>query len=74
MLLVAAPAFSGEASQTWRCEMEEGVTDEQVMGVLWIGRDLPVEREDLRVLCVIADMAASALTRVTLHEETELRL
>ena len=50
------------------------IANEEVMGVLWIGRGLPVEPEDLRVLCTIADMAASALTRVTLHEETELRL
>jgi PAS domain S-box-containing protein/putative nucleotidyltransferase with HDIG domain len=50
------------------------IADEHVMGVLWIGRELPVEPEDLRVLSAIADMAASALTRVTLHEETELRL
>jgi len=50
------------------------ITNEQVIGVLWIGCERPVEADDLRVLGAIADMAASALTRVTLHEQTELRL
>ena len=31
MLMVAAPVFSGEASQSWRCEMEEGVTEAEVI-------------------------------------------
>ena len=30
VLFVAAPAFSGEATQMWRCEMEDGATEEAV--------------------------------------------
>ncbi len=67
-------AIPGVVAQTKYLAGVPLIADEQVIGVLWIGRELPVGPEDIRVLCAIADMAASALTRITLHEETELRL
>jgi hypothetical protein len=30
MVVAAAPAFSGEAVQMWRCEMDDDVTEEQL--------------------------------------------
>ena len=30
LMFVAAPAFSGEATQMWKCEMEDGATEEQI--------------------------------------------
>ena len=30
LLVVAIPAYSGEAVQMWKCEMDEGTTEEQV--------------------------------------------
>ena len=30
LMFVAAPAFSGEATQMWKCEMEDGATEDQV--------------------------------------------
>ncbi len=50
------------------------IAEEAVIGALWIGREQPVDDGDLRVLRAIGDMAASALRRVRLHEETSLRL
>ena len=31
LMVAAAPAFSGVAMQMWRCEMEEGATEEAVL-------------------------------------------
>ena len=30
LMIAAAPAYSGEAMQIWRCEMEEGVTEKSL--------------------------------------------
>lgn len=30
MLFVVVPGFAGEATQMWRCEMDDGVTEQQV--------------------------------------------
>jgi PAS domain S-box-containing protein len=50
------------------------IAEAVVIGVLWIGRNIQIEDDDVRVLNSIADVAASALRRSTLHEETKLRL
>jgi PAS domain S-box-containing protein len=47
---------------------------DQVIGILGIGRTLPIVPEEVRVLVAIADIAANALHRATLHEQTERRL
>lgn len=38
IVFAAAPAFSGEAMQMWRCEMDDDATEEQVMALAeeWI--------------------------------------
>ena len=30
MMMVAAPAFAGEATQVWRCEMDDDATEEEM--------------------------------------------
>ncbi len=50
------------------------IVDETVFGVLWIGRAKTFGGADVRVLTSMAEMSASAIHRVTLHEETRLRL
>jgi HD-GYP domain-containing protein (c-di-GMP phosphodiesterase class II) len=46
----------------------------QPIGVFWIGRRAPISPGEQRLLIAIADMAASAIHRATLHEQTEIRL
>ncbi len=50
------------------------VAHAQVIGALWVGRQAPVLEEELRILTAVADMAANAIRRATLHEETKRRL
>lgn len=52
---------------------------EKIIAVVWVGRgvqdDTPINQmEDIRLLMSAADIAASALHRATLHDQTELRL
>ena len=47
------------------------VVDRRNIGALWIGRRLPLQTPDVRLLKSIADMAANALARAGLHEATE---
>lgn len=50
------------------------VAHDRVIGTLHIGRTTPITPDEVRVLVAIADIAASALHRATLHEQTEQRL
>lgn len=50
------------------------INQTQPIGVLWIARDQPFSDDDLRTLMAIADMAASALHRAELHDQTVRRL
>ncbi len=52
---------------------------EKIVAVVWVGRSLQEaasahQAEDIRLLMSAADIAASALHRATLHDQTELRL
>ena len=47
---------------------------EQVMGTLWLGRDRPFMDGEVRVLVSIVDIAASAVQRAALYDETRQRL
>lgn len=49
-------------------------THQQTIGVIWIGRLKQITEEEVRLVTAIADMAASALYRATLFEQTQLRL
>jgi PAS domain S-box-containing protein len=47
------------------------ISHEQTIGALWIDRTGPLNGHDLDVLTAIADIAANAIHRITLHEQTE---
>lgn len=42
-------------------------------GTVWAGRSTPFEDEETRILSALTDMAANALRRASLHEETQRR-
>ncbi|MDP1545559.1 MAG: PAS domain S-box protein [Anaerolineales bacterium] len=50
------------------------ITNEQVIGALWIARKKEISDADLRLLNAIADIAANAIHRVMLHEQTRRQL
>ena len=45
-----------------------------VFGVLCVARGRPISERDSRQMAAIADIAASALKRATLHDQTQMRL
>ncbi len=47
---------------------------EQTIGALWVGRQSEFSAGEVRLLTAIADIAANAIHRETLHEQTERRL
>ncbi len=50
------------------------ITQDQTIGALWIARKADILEQDLRLLNAIADIAANAIRRVKLYEQTELQL
>ncbi len=50
------------------------LAQEQVIGALWLARQMDFVEQDIRLLTAIADIAANAIHRVMLHEQTELQL
>jgi putative nucleotidyltransferase with HDIG domain len=50
------------------------ITEEQTIGALVVGRDTPFFEADLRVLAAVGNIAANAIQRATLYEETHRRL
>lgn len=51
------------------------IARDNTIGVLWIGREQPpLSPAELRLLTALSDMAASAIQRITLHDQTEQRL
>jgi len=50
------------------------VSQETVVGALWVGRHTPLLEADLRLVNAVADIAANALQRAALFEQTERRL
>jgi HD-GYP domain-containing protein (c-di-GMP phosphodiesterase class II) len=50
------------------------IAQDHPVGAIWIGRLYPILGNDLRLLTAIADIAASAIHRASLHEQTQQRL
>lgn len=50
------------------------IAKDETIGVLWVGRPFAFDDADLRLATTIAEMAASAIQRATLHEETQRRV
>ena len=67
-LPVPAPGLTGAAA------LVPLIVQQQLLGVLWAGRAGPFSAVEVRVLRAIADIAANALQRAALHEQTEQRL
>jgi PAS domain S-box-containing protein/putative nucleotidyltransferase with HDIG domain len=47
------------------------IAQEQTIGAIWIGRKTDIADGEVRLLTAIGDIAASAIYRSTLHEQTE---
>ena len=47
------------------------VAQEQLIGFIWIGRRTDITDAEVRLLAAIADIAANAIYRATLHEQTQ---
>lgn len=47
------------------------IAENEVIGVLWVGQQSPIGSHDLQLLNTIADMAATAIRRAVLHEQTQ---
>lgn len=63
--------------QLGECASIAGVplrADDTINGLLWIGSCRSLDENDLRLLSSVADMVASALLRLQLHEETRRRV
>lgn len=50
------------------------ISKNEIIGVLWVGRTNPFTEGDIRVINALGEMAASAIQRATLHEETQGRV
>lgn len=50
------------------------IAHEKSIGALWIARRNYISEQDLQLLNAVADIAANAIHRVTLHEQTEQQL
>src|SRR5205085_8066916 len=49
------------------------IADELPIGAAWVLRPTPFSSVEVRLLAALADMAANALRRASLHEQTERR-
>jgi PAS domain S-box-containing protein/putative nucleotidyltransferase with HDIG domain len=61
------PAYTGRANAVACMPL---IAHDEVIGALWIGRNDPFTDESLRLLNSIANIAANAIQRATLHEKT----
>jgi len=50
------------------------IAQNQAAGVLCVGRGDEIQADDMRILTAVADMAANAIHRATLHEQTQRRV
>ena len=50
------------------------ISQEQRIGVLWIGRETPLQQEDVSLLGAIGEMVGTAVDRLRLHDQTQALL
>ncbi len=50
------------------------IAHEETIGALWLGRKTEISEPEIALTAAIADIAANALRRAALHEQTERRL
>jgi len=68
---LARPDLMGNLRAAVCCPL---IVQEQTIGALWVGRETPIGESEVRLLTAIADLAANAIHRAALHEQTERRL
>jgi len=49
------------------------IADRQAIGVVWIGKTSAINEHDIHLLKAVSDIAANAIFRATLFEQTQLR-
>jgi two-component system, cell cycle sensor histidine kinase and response regulator CckA len=49
------------------------IAQEEIIGVLWVGRNTAIGASEVRLVTAVADIAGSAIRRVTLHEQAEIQ-
>ncbi len=47
------------------------IAENEVIGVLWVGQQSAIESHDVQLLKAVADMAATAIRRAVLYEQTQ---
>jgi len=50
------------------------IAQEQTIGALWVGRKTKIADNEIRLLTAVGNIAANAIHRAALHEQTERRL
>ncbi len=50
------------------------IAEHHTLGAVWVGSQQPISEEDFRLLRAIADIAAGALQRTLVQDQTQLRL
>jgi HD-GYP domain-containing protein (c-di-GMP phosphodiesterase class II) len=50
------------------------ISQGQTIGALWVGCNSEISDQEVRILSAVADIAANALRRAALHEQTQRRL
>ncbi len=60
------PGIELQATACWPLSVQR-----QTIGTLWIGRDAGIPDRDMHLLTAMADIAANAIHRVSLHEQTQ---
>jgi putative nucleotidyltransferase with HDIG domain len=63
----------GENSRFVQCGLPLSAQGES-LGVIWLAHDLPLPPEEIQIFKSVGELAANAIYRATLHEETERRL
>jgi PAS domain S-box-containing protein len=67
-----SPFFHAEARQGIRgCVGVPLIAQENRIGYIWVGRKTEIAESEIRLLRAISDIAANAIFRTTLHEQTE---
>jgi PAS domain S-box-containing protein/putative nucleotidyltransferase with HDIG domain len=62
------------AGEGWSVACAPLRAEAETIGALWVGRHTKITPADLRLLTAISDMAANAMHRAALHEQTRDRL
>lgn len=71
---IDAPGLGGETSAIRAVMGVPLIADGAPIGAIWAGRPFSFTPDDLRLLTVVAEIAANALHRASLHEHAQLQI